>query len=220
MIPSPPPEYNFATIPTVHGRDELWLRKHPHPHGAERLEAEELKSGQLDVRLAGREVGTGEVGTELPGMASTGELAQVDRAVGAGSGDRHGTGILLRIFGAALGVMGLVIAASVHVAAGLALFAAGFLIFAVFGVYAVGASGGGPVDPPDRTGWTPEGSPDADDDAHHSIHLPDPSYYPLITAFGLTFGAAGFIFGLWLTGVGVIMMLFGIYAWCFEPING
>ena len=32
-IPSPPPVYNFATIPTVHGRDELWLQKHGDGHG-------------------------------------------------------------------------------------------------------------------------------------------------------------------------------------------
>jgi cytochrome c oxidase subunit I len=32
-IPSPPPVYNFAVIPTVHGRDELWLRKHGDGHG-------------------------------------------------------------------------------------------------------------------------------------------------------------------------------------------
>ncbi|HVQ75757.1 MAG TPA: cytochrome c oxidase subunit I [Candidatus Binatia bacterium] len=32
-IPSPPPVYNFAAIPTVHGRDELWLQKHGDGHG-------------------------------------------------------------------------------------------------------------------------------------------------------------------------------------------
>ena len=32
--------------------------------------------------------------------------------------------------------------------------------------------------------------------------------------------AAGFIWGLWLTGIGTFLMLFGIYAWCYEPING
>jgi hypothetical protein len=108
----------------------------------------------------------------------------------------------------------------VHAGVGLALFAIGFLLFAVFGIYAVGASGGGPVEPATPTGWTPEGSPDAADDAHHGIHLPDPSYYPLITGVGLTLLAAGMLYGYWLSGIGVLMMLFGIYAWCFEPING
>jgi hypothetical protein len=28
-----PPVYNFAPIPTVHGRDELWLQKHGDGHG-------------------------------------------------------------------------------------------------------------------------------------------------------------------------------------------
>ncbi|MBM2811709.1 MAG: cytochrome c oxidase, subunit [Chloroflexi bacterium] len=32
-IPSPPPHYNFETIPTVHGRDPLWLQKHPQLDG-------------------------------------------------------------------------------------------------------------------------------------------------------------------------------------------
>jgi cytochrome c oxidase subunit 1 len=32
-IASPPPVFNFGTIPTVHGRDELWLEKHGDGHG-------------------------------------------------------------------------------------------------------------------------------------------------------------------------------------------
>jgi cytochrome c oxidase subunit I len=32
-IPSPPPEYNFATVPTVLRRDALWLTKHPDARG-------------------------------------------------------------------------------------------------------------------------------------------------------------------------------------------
>jgi cytochrome c oxidase subunit I len=32
-IPSPPPVYNFARVPHVHGRDELWLQKHGDGHG-------------------------------------------------------------------------------------------------------------------------------------------------------------------------------------------
>jgi cytochrome c oxidase subunit 1 len=32
-IPSPPPPYNFATVPTVLRRDALWLTKHPDPRG-------------------------------------------------------------------------------------------------------------------------------------------------------------------------------------------
>ncbi len=32
-IPSPPPPYNFATVPTVRRRDALWLTKHPDARG-------------------------------------------------------------------------------------------------------------------------------------------------------------------------------------------
>jgi cytochrome c oxidase subunit 1 len=32
-IPSPPPVYNFARIPTAHGRDEFWLQKYGDGHG-------------------------------------------------------------------------------------------------------------------------------------------------------------------------------------------
>jgi cytochrome c oxidase subunit I len=32
-IPSPPPEYNFAVLPTVRRRDALWLTKHPDARG-------------------------------------------------------------------------------------------------------------------------------------------------------------------------------------------
>jgi cytochrome c oxidase subunit I len=127
-IPSPPPVYNFATIPLVHGRDALWAVKHPH-----RAEREgELDTTHIDVQLAGRQIGD--------------------------------------------------------------------------------------VDAPDKGS---HGSPDAHDDAQgHSIHIPDGSWFPVITAFGLTFFAAGLIFGWWLTVLGGLMLIFGVYAWSYEPING
>ena len=55
-IPSPPPEYNFATLPTVRSRYPLWDMKSPRltsdvPHS---------KAGdeRVDVEIAGREVAT------------------------------------------------------------------------------------------------------------------------------------------------------------------
>src|SRR5262249_7987011 len=32
-IPSPPPVYNFARVPEVHGRDDFWLQKYGDGHG-------------------------------------------------------------------------------------------------------------------------------------------------------------------------------------------
>ncbi len=150
-------------------------------------------------------------------MAGEGEFAQADRLATRGPG---GTSLIVRGLGGLVGIVGLVIAAMPGgmPALGLALFALGFLVFAVFSVYAGGVRGGDPTEPP--AGWQPHGSPDAADDHDHGIHLPDPSVYPMITGVGLTLFAAGFIWGLWLTGIGVLMMLFGIYAWCYEPING
>jgi cytochrome c oxidase subunit I len=217
MIPSPPPPYNFAEIPMIHGRDELWLRKHPDPHGAERVQAAELQSDRMDVTLAGRDVGTAHAGPELPGMAGEGAITDVGAAVHR---QRGGGTVILRAISGLVGLGGLVLAAMPGgmPAIGLALFALGFLTFAVFSVYAGGATGGDPTQTP--AGWRPVGSPDAADDHEHGIHLPDPSIYPMITAVGLTLMAAGVLWGLWLSGIGVLLLLFGIYAWCFEPING
>jgi cytochrome c oxidase subunit 1 len=193
LIPSPPPPYNFAEIPTVHGRDELWLRKHPYAHGAAPAEV-------------------------TPPMHHAGiepSASPVDRAAGDA---RSGWGVVGCLFGAAVGLLGLWLAVTTAPGAGLVLFTLGFLVFAVFGIYALGPKG------------APASAAGTDGDAHgdaaaghtesHAIHLPDPSYYPLLTALGLTLFAAGFIYGLWLSGIGVLLMLFGIYSWCFEPING
>jgi cytochrome c oxidase subunit 1 len=56
MIPSPPPDYNFATIPNVTSRYPLWDRKSPHltsdvPHGDE-------GESKMDVKLAGQSTGS------------------------------------------------------------------------------------------------------------------------------------------------------------------
>jgi cytochrome c oxidase subunit 1 len=63
---------------------------------------------------------------------------------------------------------------------------------------------------------------------HGPVHLPNPSYYPLITAAGLfiaaigaTFGGAAITIGLLtlpaLVPIGAIILLLGAYGWAFEP---
>jgi cytochrome c oxidase subunit 1 len=49
------------------------------------------------------------------------------------------------------------------------------------------------------------------------IHLPNPSFFPIIAASGLTLLAAGLIFSWALSAVGVLYLLVAIGAWALEP---
>ncbi|MFN8556664.1 MAG: hypothetical protein U0531_04715 [Dehalococcoidia bacterium] len=128
MIPSPPPEYNFAEIPTVHARDEFWHRKY------------DEDGGGRAVPRAGVD----------PSKAM---IPAVDEGHGHGEHGHGGHG--------------------------------------------------------------------------HGIHMPDPSYYPLIAALGLPLMAYGLIWKLsnptagWgLIGIGAVVLLLGVYGWGMEPVNG
>jgi cytochrome c oxidase subunit I len=76
--------------------------------------------------------------------------------------------------------------------------------------------------------FDPEGRPTpviaggADSEESHSggpghIHMPDPSYFPVIAALGLPIMGWGVIFNELLIGVGAVVTIFGIFAWAFEP---
>jgi cytochrome c oxidase subunit 1 len=49
------------------------------------------------------------------------------------------------------------------------------------------------------------------------VHLPSPSYWPLVLAAGLPFVAWGLIFNLWLCLVGGLLIVGSIYGWVLEP---
>jgi cytochrome c oxidase subunit 1 len=49
------------------------------------------------------------------------------------------------------------------------------------------------------------------------VHLPSPSYWPLVVALGLPLIAYGVIFNLALSFVGAAVVLAGIYGWGLEP---
>jgi cytochrome c oxidase subunit 1 len=52
----------------------------------------------------------------------------------------------------------------------------------------------------------------------HGIHMPSPSYFPLVFALGLPVLGYGFVFkNWWILAAGVVVMLFGLYAWATEP---
>lgn len=60
-----------------------------------------------------------------------------------------------------------------------------------------------------------------DDHGHHDeIHLPNPSYWPLVVALGIVFLFAGFIFTYAMSFVGAVIMIVGIWGWALEPAFG
>lgn len=53
----------------------------------------------------------------------------------------------------------------------------------------------------------------------HGIHMPSPSYWPLVAALGIPVIAYGLLFKAWLVlGLGAILLLFGFYGWALEPV--
>jgi cytochrome c oxidase subunit 1 len=63
----------------------------------------------------------------------------------------------------------------------------------------------------------PKGHPiDVNGDGH-GIHMPSPSYWPLVSAFGMSLLMSGMIFG-WVFGIsGLVIFLVGVFKWAFEP---
>ena len=61
-------------------------------------------------------------------------------------------------------------------------------------------------------------------DEGHGIHLPQPSYWPMVTAIGLFIAAYGVVFNdlivPWgIAAIGLVIGFVGVYAWSFEPVN-
>lgn len=48
------------------------------------------------------------------------------------------------------------------------------------------------------------------------IHLPDPSYQPILLAFGILLIAAGVLFSPIISGIGIAIMLVAIAGWAQE----
>jgi cytochrome c oxidase subunit 1 len=55
-----------------------------------------------------------------------------------------------------------------------------------------------------------------DREAAPEFHMPSPSFWPIVLAFGLTLIAIGVIFGLVVSLVGVIVLLVSIAGWTQE----
>lgn len=55
--------------------------------------------------------------------------------------------------------------------------------------------------------------------ARGPIHLPPPSYFPLIVTLGILGIGVGFLSHLALTGVGIAVLIYGIWGWAVEPTD-
>ncbi len=51
------------------------------------------------------------------------------------------------------------------------------------------------------------------------IHMPSPSYWPIVLSFGLPFLGYGLIYSLWWAAFGAIFVIGGIYGWALEPAD-
>jgi cytochrome c oxidase subunit 1 len=51
----------------------------------------------------------------------------------------------------------------------------------------------------------------------HGIHMPGPSYWPLVAAVGFPMVGYGIMYTWWLAFAGVAVMLTGFYGWALEP---
>ncbi len=52
----------------------------------------------------------------------------------------------------------------------------------------------------------------------HDIHMPSPSYFPMVFASGMPILAYGFVFkNWWILAAGALVMFYGVIAWAIEP---
>ncbi len=67
-----------------------------------------------------------------------------------------------------------------------------------------------------RSQWDPNRQPGEEG---HSIHLPQPSYWPLILSIGILILAYGLIYSIAVAAIGALIGMISVYAWSFEPVN-
>jgi cytochrome c oxidase subunit 1 len=49
------------------------------------------------------------------------------------------------------------------------------------------------------------------------VHMPSPSYWPIIVAAGLPIIGYGLLYTYWLCGLGGLMVVGGLFGWGLEP---
>jgi cytochrome c oxidase subunit 1 len=59
--------------------------------------------------------------------------------------------------------------------------------------------------------------PDGDHVGGHGIHLPSPSFWPLVASLGLPIIGYGVLYSWWLVGAGALVSIVGFMGWAMEP---
>jgi type IV secretory pathway TrbD component len=54
------------------------------------------------------------------------------------------------------------------------------------------------------------------EEAGEAVHLPGPSYLPVVTAFGLTIAIVGVVLNWVIVGIGVVITLIAVVRWIGE----
>ncbi|MDO8532518.1 MAG: cytochrome c oxidase subunit I [Dehalococcoidia bacterium] len=57
----------------------------------------------------------------------------------------------------------------------------------------------------------------AEPEHHGAIHMPNPSYFPIVIALGILVAVSGLMIHPAVSILGAIIMLIGVYGWSFEP---
>ncbi|MFN2613255.1 MAG: cytochrome c oxidase subunit 4, partial [Actinomycetota bacterium] len=53
--------------------------------------------------------------------------------------------------------------------------------------------------------------------AEHGIHMPSPSYMPVLAAIGMPIIGYGLIYGVYISIIGAVLTLTGLFGWVHEP---
>ncbi len=62
------------------------------------------------------------------------------------------------------------------------------------------------------------GDPGGHGETHgHGIHMPSPSYWPVVASAGFPLIGYGVVFSPWLLGLGAVILMVGLYGWALEP---
>ena len=77
--------------------------------------------------------------------------------------------------------------------------------------YGHDSEGAMPIERPDAPGAQLYN--EAEEEDHPEIHMPSPSYWPIVVAAGFGIAGALFIVGPWYSSIGLVIAMIGLYSW-------